>query len=79
MSFSFLLQNQRTKRTYSRSCLFAGKGVGASGRGSRWVKNVGGRIWYKYCVHLNVNRKMILVETIPGMGVREDKGKYQRE
>jgi hypothetical protein len=28
----------------------------------------------KYCVHMYVNGKMTPVETIPGMGVGEDKG-----
>jgi hypothetical protein len=27
-----------------------------------------------YCVHMYLNAKMIPVETIPGMGGREDKG-----
>jgi hypothetical protein len=37
---------------------------------------MGGWIW---CVHMNVNGKMIPVETISGMGDREDKGEWWRE
>jgi hypothetical protein len=32
-----------------------------------WGKDVGGCIWYKYYVYMNVNGKMNPVETIPGM------------
>jgi hypothetical protein len=37
-------------------------------------KEIGKSIWYKHCVHMYVNVKMIPVETIPGMGGVEDKG-----
>jgi hypothetical protein len=30
----------------------------------------------KYCVHMHVNGKMIPVETVPGMGGKEDKGEW---
>jgi hypothetical protein len=33
-----------------------------------WRKGVAGWIWYKYCVHIYVNGKMIPFESIPGMG-----------
>jgi hypothetical protein len=45
--------------------------------GRMWVKGVGGRIWYKYCVYMYVNGKMRPVETIPGMGgggIKENDG-----
>jgi hypothetical protein len=43
------------------------------GRGRKWGEGVG--LWvcvhiHKYCVHMYVNEKMRLVETIPGMGER---------
>jgi hypothetical protein len=37
-------------------------------RGIMWGKGIGGWIWYKYCIHMYVNRKLRPVETIPGMG-----------
>jgi hypothetical protein len=38
--------------------------------GGRWQgKGVRGGIRYKYCAQMYINAKMILVETIPGMGV----------
>jgi hypothetical protein len=37
------------------------------GEEKMWGKGVGGWIWYKYCVHMYVNGKMRLIETIPGM------------
>jgi hypothetical protein len=49
----------------NRSCQWEGGGSGKKG--------MGGWIWYKYCVHMYVNGKMIPVETIPGMG-KGDKG-----
>jgi hypothetical protein len=30
-------------------------------------KEVGRRIWYKKCIHMYVNAKMIPVQTIPGI------------
>jgi hypothetical protein len=45
--------------------------------GGRWQgKWVGGGIWCKKYVYRHVNAKMILVETIPGMG--GDKGEQWR-
>jgi hypothetical protein len=35
--------------------------------GRRWGNGGGGCICCKYCVHMYVNGKMILVETAPGM------------
>jgi hypothetical protein len=44
------------------------KGVGTTGGG--WQrKGVGGWIWFKKCVHMYINAKMIAFETILGMGV----------
>jgi hypothetical protein len=37
-------------------------GDGISGRGEKVGKE------YKYCVHMNINGKMIPVDTVPGMG-----------
>jgi hypothetical protein len=35
--------------------------------GGRWQgKGVGGWIWCKKCVHMNVNEKIIPVEALPG-------------
>jgi hypothetical protein len=31
-------------------------------------KDIEGRIWYKYCVHMYENGKERPVETIPGIG-----------
>jgi hypothetical protein len=31
-------------------------------------------MWCKYCVHIFVNRKMILVETTSGMRGKRDRG-----
>jgi hypothetical protein len=51
-------------------------GVVPVGGGRWWGKGVGGWIRCKKCVHMYVNAKMILVETIPGMsgGVKESDG-----
>jgi hypothetical protein len=48
-------------------------GVGTSGSGEVVGKGVGGWIWCKYCIHMNVNGKTRPVETSKdgGMG---DKG-----
>jgi hypothetical protein len=32
-----------------------------------WGEGVGGSVWYKYCVRIYVNGKMILIETVAGM------------
>jgi hypothetical protein len=47
-----------------------------SGRGDVAGKNVGWWIWCKKCVHMYVNVKMMLVETIPGIwdGYKGDHG-----
>jgi hypothetical protein len=37
---------------------------------------VGEWIWCKYRVHNYVNEKMIPIETVSGMGGREDKGEW---
>jgi hypothetical protein len=42
----------------------------------RWG-NGGGWIWYKYCVYMYVNLKMISVETVPEMGGRKMKWEIQ--
>jgi hypothetical protein len=39
--------------------------VGAERCRGKWI---GGWIWYKKCVHMYVNAKMIPVETTSGMG-----------
>jgi hypothetical protein len=64
----FLLQNQRTQRQ-NKSC--PGRRAGISGRGE--VMRKGGRR-VKKCIHMHVNAKMMLVETIPGIWGGEDKG-----
>jgi hypothetical protein len=38
-----------------------------SGSGEMGGKEVGRRIWYKKCIHMYVNAKMIPVQTIPGI------------
>jgi hypothetical protein len=38
------------------------------GEGKGWGKGMEGCIWCKYCAHMYINRKMIHVATIPGMG-----------
>jgi hypothetical protein len=50
------------------------RGVDTSGRERRWEKGVRGQIWYKCCIHMNVNGKKILDETISQMQGVEDKG-----
>jgi hypothetical protein len=48
------------------------QGVGTSGKeGRMWGEGVGGRIWCKYCIHMNIYGKMKPVETIPGIGAGE--------
>jgi hypothetical protein len=46
----------------------------------QWDGGGGGeRTWegeYKYCVHMNVNGKMIYDETMSGMGVRGNTGEW---
>jgi hypothetical protein len=54
-----------------RSCMGLVVPVGG---GRMWGKDVGGLIWWKYCLHMNENEKVRSVETIPGMGGGEDKG-----
>jgi hypothetical protein len=42
-----------------------------------WGEGIGGWIWYKYCVHMYVNWKMRLVETVPRIGeggIKENDG-----
>jgi hypothetical protein len=75
MSFFFPLiksENRRVEHVLSGI-------VGTSGGGRRWGKDARGRIWCKYCVHMYVNGKMIPVETVLGMGGREDKEECLRE
>jgi hypothetical protein len=43
-------------------------GVDSSRRGRGLGKDVGGRTWCKYCVHMYVNGKLRSVETMPGVG-----------
>jgi hypothetical protein len=37
------------------------------GWGRRWENDEGGQIWYKNCMHMYVNGKMVSVEIMPGM------------
>jgi hypothetical protein len=60
----FLLQKSENRR--AELVLPRGGGVWTTG----WVQGVGGWIWYKKCVHMYVNAKMILVETVPGIRER---------
>jgi hypothetical protein len=46
------------------------------GEKRRWRKGVGQWIWCKFCVHMYVKGKMILVETIPGMGGGVNNGEW---
>jgi hypothetical protein len=47
--------------------------VGTGGRKEVARKGIGGCIPCKYCRHLNINAKMICIETIPGIGEGEVK------
>jgi hypothetical protein len=48
-----------------------GEKAGTSVGGRMWGKRVGGKIRHKKCVHIHVNAKMILIETVPG--IREER------
>jgi hypothetical protein len=59
-------ENKRTKLVLSGELVpFRGRRMWGNGRG--------GLIQCKYCVHLYINGKMRPIETIPGMGGRENK------
>jgi hypothetical protein len=51
---------------------------GISGEGWLWGRGVRGSIQCKNCVHMNVNAKIIPIETIPGMWGEGDKGERWR-
>jgi hypothetical protein len=56
-----------TKSENKRAEQILGRQVVAVWEGRMWGES-GGGIWYKYCVHMSVNGKMVPVETIPEIG-----------
>jgi hypothetical protein len=58
-------------------------GTGPAWGGNGWHqwggrKDVRRWVWCKYCVHMHINRKMIPIETIQGMGAGGDEGEWWR-
>jgi hypothetical protein len=62
----------------SRTGPVQGMGLAPVGEGTWWVKGVGEWIWYKKCVHMHVNAKMISAETFPWIRGRRIKGSHGR-